>query len=625
MKKAIIALILLGAAGGGGYWFYSQSKKPDPPTINYATVSRGNIVDTVTATGQLEPVERVDVGSQVSGVILELSADFNDVVRKGQLLAKLDPKLIDTQILQAEANLTRSETDVARNRVQLEDAERKYARTKELYEKGIQNRVDFENADLQLKSANAALQSSLASLKQSSANLEQQRVNREHTEIYSPIDGIVVARRVDVGQTVNAGQQAPILYNLAADLAEMRVIAGIDEADIGRVRADQNVTFRIDAYQNEVFTGTVQSVRLEARMQQNVVTYQAVITVPNPGLKLRPGMTANINIEIARKNDVIRVPNAATRFRPTSEMYVALGLEPPDMGRGRGGPGREGGRGGDLTAAAGAPGAPGQPTAVPAGAPQSGSGQEGSASGRQSGERREGGQSGQRGGRGGGFGNGENGADDFAARMRNMTPEEREKMMSSRGGRGGSGRGGSGRGGSGRDGGGRGRGREGMNAREGRGNQGGQRGGSTLTAAELAATRGVTTIDKLFPPLPSAERPGRVWTLKKEGEKNVLNSHNVRLGISDGTVTELVEGDVTEGQQLITTIVTAQVRPTPGMFGPQGGNPFMQQPGRGGPGGGRGPGGGGGGGPQGGGGGGGGGGGRGGGGGGGRGGGGGNN
>jgi HlyD family secretion protein len=591
MKKAIIALILLGAAGGGGYWFYSESKKPEPPTINYATVTRGNIVDTVTATGQLEPVERVDVGSQVSGVILELHADFNDVVRKGQLLAKLDPKLIDTQILQSEANLTRSETDVARNKVQLEDAERKFARVKELYEKGIQNRVDFENADLQLKSANASLQSSLASLKQSVASLEQQKVNREHTEIYSPIDGIVVSRRVDVGQTVNAGQQAPILYNLAADLSEMRVVAGIDEADIGRVRADQRVTFRIDAYQNEVFTGTVQSVRLEARMQQNVVTYQAVITVPNPGLKLRPGMTANINIEIARKNDVIRIPNAATRFRPTSEMYVALGLEPPDTGRGRGGPGgpgREGGRGGDRTAAAGSTSGPGQPGSAPAGTPEPGGQQ--AASDRQSGER----QPGERGfgGRGmSGGGNGENGSD-FSARMRNMTPEERERMMrEGRGGRGGSGRGGSGRGGRGGDGNGRGRG--GMNARGGQG-QGGQRGGQTLTAAELAATRNVTTIDKLFPPLPSVERDARVWTLKKEGEKQILTPHNVRLGISDGAVTELISGDLTEGQQLITTIVTAQVRPTPGMFGPQGGNPFMQQPGRGGPGGGRGPGGGGG-------------------------------
>jgi multidrug efflux pump subunit AcrA (membrane-fusion protein) len=330
-------------------------------------------------------------------------------------------------------------------------------------------------------------------------------------------------------------------------------------------------------------------------MQQNVVTYQAVIDVPNPGLKLRPGMTANIRIEIARKNDVVRVPNAATRFRPTTEMYVALGMEPPDAGRGRGGPGREGGRGGDLTAAAGPAQGPGQPTATPpTGSPQRGSGQQ--ASGRPQGERGSSGGRGVSGGGGRGGGNGENGSD-FSAQMRTMTPEERERMMRGRSGRGGSGREGSGRGGFGGGGDGSGRGRNGMNARDGQG-RGGQRGGPTLTAAELAATRNVTTIDKLFPPLPSVERTGRVWTLKKEGEKQILTPHNVRLGVSDGTVTELIEGDVTEGQQLITTIITAQVRPAPG-FGPQGGNPFVQQPGRGGPGGGRGPGGGGGGGgPQ---------------------------
>ena len=221
------------------------------------------------------------------------------------------------------------------------------ARAKELSEKKLIAQTELEAAEVAVRSAEAQLRSQEAGVTQSQASLRQNQVNLAHTVIESPIDGLVISRNVDVGQTVAASMSAPTLFVLAADLTKMQVLASLDESDVGRIRPGQAVRFRVDAYPTDEFMGSVTQVRLQPTTVQNVVTYQTVIDVPNPELKLKPGMTANVNIEIARRSNVLRVPNAALRFRPTAEIFAALGQTPPPGGTG-GGRGRGAGGGPDT-------------------------------------------------------------------------------------------------------------------------------------------------------------------------------------------------------------------------------------------------------------------------------------
>src|SRR5258705_11162903 len=360
MKKAIVTLLVVGVIGGSAYSYYHYKETGPKFTVSYATVSRGDIVDTVGATGTLQAVTTVQVGTQVSGTISELHADFNSLVKKGQVLARLDPSLFQTQIEQAKANLARSQADLERQKVALDDANTKLARAKELSDRQLLPRSELDAAEVALRASEAQLKSSQAQITQAQASLNQNQVNLEHTVIQAPIDGLVISRNVDVGQTVAASMQAPTLFVLAADLTKMQVVANLDESDVGRIRPKQVVTFRVDAYPNETFRGTVSQVRLNPIVQQNVVTYATVIDVPNNELKLKPGMTANVNVEIARSSNVLRVPNSALRFRPTNEMYTALGLTAPEQPRGAAaGPG--GGRGGDGARRGGPGGAAGTP------------------------------------------------------------------------------------------------------------------------------------------------------------------------------------------------------------------------------------------------------------------------
>jgi HlyD family secretion protein len=334
MKKLILIIIILAAIGGAGGAYYMR-KSTKEPEVRTAQITRGDVVDSVQATGTLEAVTTVQVGTQVGGIVQELYADFNDIVKKGKVIARLDPTILDTQIEQQRANVTRSEADLERLRVTLADAKQKLERAKALFEKNLLPRTELETAEVNVRSAEAQIRSSEAGLVQAKSQLHTAEVNREHTVITAPIDGIVIQRSVEPGQTVNAGMSAPTLFILAADLTKMQVNANIDEADVGRMRPGQSVSFRVDAFPTEAFTGTVQQVRLQPTTVQNVVTYQTVINVPNEQLKLKPGMTANVVIEISRKTNVLRIPAAATRFRPTTEIFAALKQEvPPDFGRG---------------------------------------------------------------------------------------------------------------------------------------------------------------------------------------------------------------------------------------------------------------------------------------------------
>ena len=328
---------LVATAGAGVATRASTTAKPAVTTVE---VTRGRLVQAVSAAGSLEAVTTVNVGTQVSGTIQTLSADFNDVVHKGQVLARLDPSVFQTQVEQAEANLVRAESEVEQLKVSRDAAKLALDRTARLAEKRLVSDAELEAAQVAVASVDAQLRSAAASVAQSAASLNQTRVNLAHTVITSPIDGIVVSRAVDTGQTVAASMQAPTLFVLAADLTRMHLNASIDESDVGQIVAGQAVTFSVDAYPNDEFTGRVAQVRLQAVVSQNVVTYATVIDVDNPELKLKPGMTATVTIEVARRDDALIVPAAALRFKPTAEALTALGGAPggaaPACARGTG-------------------------------------------------------------------------------------------------------------------------------------------------------------------------------------------------------------------------------------------------------------------------------------------------
>jgi len=268
-------------------------------------VDRGTVTMTVTATGTLSAVTTVQVGSQVSGVIARLHADFNSKVQKGQLLAELDPTPFEQQVEQRRADLTRTQ-------VQTEDAKIKYDRQRRLVAAGLTAQADVDAAEAQYKSARAQVAQSQAALNQTLTNLR-------YTKIISPIEGVVVDRQYDVGQTVAASFQAPTLFEIAQDLTKIQVQADVDQSDIGRVQVGQVARFNVDAYPDEEFRGRIAQIRYNAQVNQNVVTYPVILEVSNPEGRLRPKMTANVTIDVSSVRNVLRIPNAALRFKPPTE------------------------------------------------------------------------------------------------------------------------------------------------------------------------------------------------------------------------------------------------------------------------------------------------------------------
>ncbi|MBK9373005.1 MAG: efflux RND transporter periplasmic adaptor subunit [Holophagales bacterium] len=301
MKKALIGAVIVAAIVAGGVLILSKDKKSGPK-FRKEKVTRGDVVATVTATGTLSAVTTVKVGSQVSGIIASLHADFNSEVKKGQLLAGLDPTPFQTSVDQRRADLERA-------RVELRNAELVLARAKKLLEAQLQAQSEYDTAKANRDGAAAAVEQSTAALRQAETNLA-------YTRILSPIDGVVVDRQYDIGQTVAASFQAPVLFTIAQDLTKMQVLTNIDEADIGRVKEGQEASFSVDAFPDRPFRGRVSQIRLSPQTVQNVVTYPVLLDVANPELRLRPGMTANVSVPVDRRDDVLRVPNAALRFRP---------------------------------------------------------------------------------------------------------------------------------------------------------------------------------------------------------------------------------------------------------------------------------------------------------------------
>ncbi|MBR4188946.1 MAG: efflux RND transporter periplasmic adaptor subunit [Kiritimatiellae bacterium] len=317
-SKTVLVLLLLGAAGFGAWWWYAGrgGAALGGGKVQYKTAAAaaGEIAQTVTANGSLGAVRTVDVGSEVSGKIVELFADYNSAVTNGQLLARLDDSSYLRTREQCEAELESARAD-------LKLAEANFRRAGELRAADLLSDADYDQTE-------AALAKARASLRQRTASLDKANVDIAKTLVYSPMDGMVLSRSVDVGQTVAASMTTPVLFTLAKDLRDMRIEAEISEADVGGVAEGQEVVFTVDAYPDSEFTGTVSQVRYEPVTSQNVVNYIAIVDVVNADLKLRPGMTANASVVTAKRTGALRVPNAALRFRPAEGESVADAAPP---------------------------------------------------------------------------------------------------------------------------------------------------------------------------------------------------------------------------------------------------------------------------------------------------------
>ena len=409
MRRILWLLVFVVlVAGGISAYFYAQSRG-NAPKYRTARLERGPLTAAVSATGNLNAVTTVLVGSQVSGQIKELHADFNSVVKKGQLIARIDPEIFDAKVNQARGELEAAHANVLNQQAQVEkaraevenaraalaearaqtakaqvavmDARRDLARKQELMGKELiakseldTSQAGHDSAAAQLDSAKAKeqslaaainsaqaqarvteamLKSSQATVEQRKAALRQAQVDLEHTRISAPVDGVVVSRAVDVGQTVAASLQAPTLFTIAQDLTQMQVDTSVDEADIGRIKLDDRATFTVDAFPGETFVGNVRQIRKAAQVVQNVVTYTVVVGVDNPAGRLLPGMTANVKLVVAEKPSVLKVPNAALRFRPVG----AEGAAPAGAAPGGGGGQRAAGGGGGQAGSGGGGGA----------------------------------------------------------------------------------------------------------------------------------------------------------------------------------------------------------------------------------------------------------------------------
>ena len=360
-KKLLLGIgvaVVLGIAGAA-YWYFGG--KPAQAAYRLAKLERGSLVAAVSATGTLNPVVSVQVGSQVSGQIKEIFVDYNSVVKQGEVIARIDPESFALRVNQAvadlesgrataltqRANLAALQAEVSRSEVTLGEAERDLKRNQSLVEKGFISQAALEKsqsavaiAHEQVKTAqaqravgDAQVRTGEALVKQRESQLAQAKVDLERTTIRAPVDGVVISRSVDAGQTVAASLQAPTLFLIARNLTDMQVEASIDESEIGRVAVGQEATFTVDSFPGRTFSGKITQVRKAALVVQNVVTYVAVISAPNPDLTLLPGMTTNVRIVTAKRDDVLKVPNAALRFRPAG----AAGETAQKKGEGEGG------------------------------------------------------------------------------------------------------------------------------------------------------------------------------------------------------------------------------------------------------------------------------------------------
>lgn len=326
VKQVVSWALGLGvvAAIGVGVWRYQASHSAPEITYKSATAEKKAVRARVTASGTLSATVTVQVGAQVSGRISVLNADYNSNVKKGQVIAKLDPQLYIAAVEQANANFASAKASLLKAEATERDAQATLTRTQNLNAQGLAAASELQTATTALSVAQAGTAVAKASLKQAEASLHQAQVNLSYTTIPSPIDGVVISRSVDVGQTVAASLQAPVLFTIAEDLKKMQVHTSVAEGDVGRLQPEMETFFTVDAFPGQRFKGKISQIRNAATTVQNVVTYDAVIDVENPDLKLRPGMTATTTIVYAEKHDVLTLPNTALRFKPPAEVASAI-------------------------------------------------------------------------------------------------------------------------------------------------------------------------------------------------------------------------------------------------------------------------------------------------------------
>ncbi len=314
-RKALYVIPLIVLVGGGLFYWFQMRAGGAVVTYTTVTVTRGRVEAKVTATGTVSPLVTVQVGSQISGRVAALYADFNAKVKKGQIIAKLDTALLEAAVDQARASVINSEGNLAKAQAQAVDAKRQATRNAELLEKKLIAQADADTADSNRLAADAGVVAAQGQLALSKASLQQAVINLRYATIYSPINGVVISVSVAPGQTVAATMTAPTLYSIAEDLAKMQVDTSVAESDVGRLVEGMPAVFTVDAYPGERFKGKVRQVRNSPTTTQNVVTYDAVVDVGNPDLKLKPGMTANVSFVYADRNDVLKMPAATLRFQ----------------------------------------------------------------------------------------------------------------------------------------------------------------------------------------------------------------------------------------------------------------------------------------------------------------------
>ena len=353
-KKSIVPPLLLGIAvvailGGGAWWWTARKGEAADSAYRTATIERGDIRVAISATGTLSAISTVTVGSQISGQVTDVLVDYNSEVKKGEVLARIDPSTYEAQIEQGNAQIANAQASLKQAQATLANAELDYTRKADLGRQKLVAQSDVDLARAARDQARAQVNAAQASIRQQTASTQTTRVNLDRTVIRSPVDGVVLTRTIEPGQTVAASLQAPELFTIAEDLSKMKIELAVDEADIGQVKVGQAVSFTVDAFADRQFRGQVQQVRLSATTTSNVVTYPVVVSVDNSDGTLLPGLTVNAEIEVSKRDDILKVSNAALRYKPTGEAANATASAQAPQG----GQNRSGGIGDDLARVAG--------------------------------------------------------------------------------------------------------------------------------------------------------------------------------------------------------------------------------------------------------------------------------
>ncbi len=315
-KKAIIGLLVVAVLAVILFGFVLKKDDTNKPKYRTEVIAKGDIEALVTTSGTINPIDLVDVGAQVSGKIVKLYADYNTPVKAGQIVAEIDPEISKAKVDQNQSNYESAQARLDQAKVTLDTTKKKYDRTLDLFQRNLISFEEKETAESNFVAAQVGVKTATATVSQSKSQLDSSKVDLSYTVIRSPIDGTVITRQVNLGQTVASSFTAPVLFKVASDLTKMRVTCAVDEADIGRLKEGQKVRFTVDAFQGETFTGEVQQVRNSATTVQNVVTYETIVSAENPQSKLKPGMTATVQIITGQAKGVIKVPNTAMRFTP---------------------------------------------------------------------------------------------------------------------------------------------------------------------------------------------------------------------------------------------------------------------------------------------------------------------